>query len=239
MEKQRFSFDLFLRCLQAVLTVAALTAWMLLIGRDTLGDAVVALLFLVPIGFSTTRWGQIPGICASVVAALAFDFFFIPPYDTLNIGSLEGWSVLVIFLVVSVLIVGRIQYGLSQAQEQEREAIFMFELISALANLHTRDAIARVLAAKIQENYQAALVQVDVDVEGSTHLFSAPPETARQGKPDRVIPLHVEEGLAGSISIWRGKFPLPPESNRLFQSFIIQGELAFERARLDENRAKV
>ena len=65
--------------LLAVLTVAATTIPLFLIGRDTLGEAVIALLYLVPVTWSANRWGQLPGISAALTAALAFDFLFIPP----------------------------------------------------------------------------------------------------------------------------------------------------------------
>ena len=45
-------------CLLGVISVAALTGVMALIWRPTLGEAVIALLYLVPIAYSTTSWGQ-------------------------------------------------------------------------------------------------------------------------------------------------------------------------------------
>lgn len=75
----------------------ATTAVFLLIGRNVLGEGVIALLYLVPIGWSTTRWGQLSGMCAAITAFLAFNFFFIPPFLTFQIGSLEGWLMLIIF----------------------------------------------------------------------------------------------------------------------------------------------
>ena len=68
-----------------------LTVVMLLIGPTLLGEGVIALLYLVPIGWCTVRWGQLAGVSAALTAALSFDFLFIPPYGTFNIGSLEGW----------------------------------------------------------------------------------------------------------------------------------------------------
>jgi len=225
-------------CLLGVISVAALTGVMALIGRPTLGEAVIALLYLVPIAYSTTRWGQASGICAAVAAALAFDFFFIPPFYTLNIGSLEGWLVLIIFLAVAILIVGRIQFGLSQARQREREAIFMYELSSALAGMRSQEAIAHTLANHMQQLYQAALVKVVILLDGSSRVTLAPPEKTIQGEPDCTIPIMAARGMAGEFSIWRGELPIPSEENRLLQSFAMQGALALERAWLDENRTK-
>jgi two-component system sensor histidine kinase KdpD len=230
---------LFINCLLGVISVAALTAIMALIGRPTLGDAVIALLYLLPISYSTTRWGQASGIVAAVAAALAFDFFFIPPFYTFNVGSLEGWLVLVIFLAVAILIVGRIQFGLAQALQREREAIFMFELSSALAGLRKQDAIARTLANQIRQLYQAALVKVVILLEDSSQNTFAPPDGELDSEPDLTIPIMTGREMAGEISIWRGKIPLPSEENRLMQSFAMQGAMALERARLDENREKI
>jgi two-component system, OmpR family, sensor histidine kinase KdpD len=230
--------EILLNCLLGVISVAALTAVMWLIGRPTLGEAVIALLYLVPIAYSTTRWGQASGICAAVGAALAFDFFFIPPFYTFNIGSLEGWLVLVIFLAVAILIVGRIQFGLAQARQREREAIFMYELSSALAGLRSQEAIARTLANHMQQLYQAALVKVVILLDGSSQTTFAPPDGEMKNEPDLSIPIMAGQGMAGEISIWRGKIPIPSEENRLLQSFAMQGALALERAWLDENRTK-
>ena len=90
----------------AVGVVLMTTGLFLLIGRNVLGEGVIALLYLVPIGWSTTRWGQLPGTCAALTAALTFDYFFIPPFYTFAVGTLEGWLLLIIFLVVATVIIG-------------------------------------------------------------------------------------------------------------------------------------
>ena len=153
---------MFVHSAQAVLSVGATTAVLLLVGRDKLGEAVIALLYLVPIGWSASRWGQLPGLSAAVTAALTFDFFFIPPFLTLTVGNLEGWLVLMIFSAVAVVVVGRIQSALSRAQASEREAIFMYELSAALAGMRSQVAVARTLARQLQQLYQAALVRVTI-----------------------------------------------------------------------------
>ena len=241
MKKRRLTFTskMISECVQAVLTVIALTAVMFFIGRATLGEAVISLLYLLPIGWSTTRWGQGAGMCAAVVAFLCFNFFFIPPFFTFTVGSLEGWLVLIIFLAVAVVIVGRIQYGLSQAQAREREAVFLYELSAALAGLRTTDAVAHTLASRLQQLCQARLVRVTV--YSTTHTVAlvviAPSERMAEDRPDRVLPLIATRDLVGEISLWRGEWPLPTEENRFLPNLATQGALALERVRLSEAEA--
>src|SRR5512137_2511337 len=169
--------------------VLGATALFLVIGRSVLGEGVIALLYLVPIGWSTTRWGQLAGMCAAVTAFLTFNFFFIPPFYTFQIGSVEGWLLLIIFLVVATVIIGRIQYGLQRAHMREREALFMYELSTALAGARTPDTVARTLARQLQQMLQASLVQVVVesDREESSIVVSVPPTESSAQKPDQIL----------------------------------------------------
>jgi len=234
----RFSFSLAYleKILWAILTVAATTGIMFLIGRDRLGEGVIALLYLVPISWSTTRWGQGPGIAAAIGAALCFNFFFIPPFYTFNIASLEGWLLLGIFLAVAIVVVGRIQSGLTRAQASEREAIFMYELSTSLACASTPQAIARTLAETTQLLYQADRVQVFVEGNGHPLLYSVPEQSHAQGKPDLVLPIESGSKLVGEIRLWQGEVRLPKASDRLLQNFSKQAGLALERARLAHNQ---
>jgi K+-sensing histidine kinase KdpD len=227
-----FSADYFAKVVMAVLVVAATTGMMLLIGRDPLGEGVIALLYLVPISWSTARWGQGAGIAAAVSAALCFNFFFIPPYYTLYIGSLEGWLLLAIFLMVAIVVVGRIQSGLTRAQAREREAIFMYELSAALAAAPNPQSVARILAEKTQQVFQAELVQVFVELNGRSFIIAAPGQGSPDRKPDLVLPILTGRTLEGEIRLWQGEVRLPFSDDRLLQNFANQGALALERERL-------
>jgi hypothetical protein len=58
MKRNRFSLTtkLYEQSLFAVLTVAATTVLLLLIGLDKLGEAVIALFYMVPVVWSAARW---------------------------------------------------------------------------------------------------------------------------------------------------------------------------------------
>jgi two-component system, OmpR family, sensor histidine kinase KdpD len=234
-----FPPTIFSNCLFAFLSVFVLTIILMLIGRETLGEAVVALLYLLPVGWSAARWGQGAGVCAAVMASLAFDYFFIPPFYTFAVGRLEGWLVLLIFLVVSIVVVGRIQTGLTRASNSEREAIFMYEMSSTLAGLRTQEAVVHALATNMQLMFQAELVEVSIQPwkQVDSLLITAPPDKKASGVPDRILPILASPGLVGEIRIWRGYGWLPAEGSRLLSNFATQAAQALERACLAESEA--
>jgi K+-sensing histidine kinase KdpD len=230
MKQTRFSVTLhYLRnSLLAVLTVVATIIPLALIGRDTLGEAVIALVLLVPVTWSANRWGQLPGISAALTAALAFDFLFIPPFYTFAVARLEGWLVLAIFLGVAIVVVERIQASLSQA----REAVYMYEMSAAIANQRTPEAVAYSVARQIQQLFQASLVNVifHPDKHSPSIAVSEPSDGLGNGKPDRVLAIVNSWGLVGEIQIWSGLYTeLPHEESRLLQNFALQTARAFER----------
>jgi two-component system sensor histidine kinase KdpD len=231
-----FSSAIYINCLLAFGSVVIVTIPLLFIGRDTLGEAVIALLYMVPVGWSAARWGQGAGVCAAVSAALAFDFFFIPPFYTFAVGRLEGWLVLAIFLVVSIVVIGRIQSGLTKARTSEREALFMYEMSAALAGMRTQEAVIHALATNLQLMFQAELVEVGIQPgnKSAPLLVKVPPAKEGNGVPNLILPILASPGLLGEIRIWRGYGWLPMEGSRLLHNFTTQASIALERARLAE-----
>lgn len=100
-----------LHYLPAVLSIALTTA---LLNRlsGLLDYHLFALLYLLPVGISTSLWGLGAGIIAALSAFLAFNYFFIEPNFTLAIHSAPDLIVLIVFLIVAVVmsqLVGRAQ----------------------------------------------------------------------------------------------------------------------------------
>lgn len=238
MNKIKFTPGMLTSGLKGMLAVLALTIPMWLIGRDVLGEAVIGLLYLAPIAWSASKWGQAAGMSAALTATLCFDFLFIPPFYTFTVGSLEGWLVLVIFFAIAIVVVGRIQDSLSKA----REATFMYELSSALANVRTQDAVAHTVAKYIRQLFQAS--QVNVTFQQSKQVpFIAVSETqadVMERRPDRVLPILNAWGLVGEIQVWHGEFAeLPAADSHLLQNFASQAARAFERTQSLEWEQKV
>jgi K+-sensing histidine kinase KdpD len=239
--KKYIHFPSFRQIVQSLLSaflVLILTLVMAVIGRGILAEGVITLLYLVPIAWCTVRWGKLAGVAASLTAALAFDFFFIQPLYTFNISSIEGWLLLVIFMAASIIIVGRVQSVILNERNREHEATFMYELVAAISNLQTREAIARVIANQIQQQYQTACVQVNLKERSGLPAIlktsSNSEDLSIKKQPDHRLPIYGEPDLIGEIMIWTGSIPFPSENDYLLQSFVRQTALNLKRAQTNE-----
>ena len=71
--------------------------------RSQLGEAHVALVFLLVVLGASAAGGRPLGITIAFVAFLVFDWFFLPPYNTLLVRNPFDWLVLIVFLITSIV----------------------------------------------------------------------------------------------------------------------------------------
>jgi K+-sensing histidine kinase KdpD len=69
--------------------------------RDHLDKAHVALLFLLIVLASSASGGRVLGVAIAIAAFIIFDWFFLPPYNTLLLRNPLDWVVLISFLITS------------------------------------------------------------------------------------------------------------------------------------------
>lgn len=100
MVRDHFSTRLF-KFVAAGLIVAAIT---LFFRRVVHANATtVALALLLSIFIVSTVWGLAVSVFMSIVAMLAFNYFFLPPVGTFTIADPQNWVALFAFLVVAVV----------------------------------------------------------------------------------------------------------------------------------------
>ena len=66
-------------------------------------QTTVALSFLLAILAVSAVWGMIVSVCMSVIAMLAFNYFFLPPVGTFTISDPQNWVALAAFLFTSIM----------------------------------------------------------------------------------------------------------------------------------------
>src|SRR5207302_2513305 len=65
-------------------------------------QTTVALSFLLAILAVSAVWGMLVSAIMSVVAMLAFNYYFLPPVRTLTVADPQNWVALLAFLVTSI-----------------------------------------------------------------------------------------------------------------------------------------
>ena len=112
------------RALAAMGVIAGLTAMYFSWLRVT-NPTTVALSFLLIIHFVAASSRLWVAVIASVTAALAFDFFFLPPVGTFNIDDPQDWIAFFAFLTVSPSVEEIILHALARDDDRYRSAAAM------------------------------------------------------------------------------------------------------------------
>src|SRR5215212_2503182 len=202
MQGSSFLFQ-FSKYLLAFLLIATITAVFFVLRDVFLDTTLVALLYLIPLGIITARWGLGPGIMSAFITFLTFNYFFIEPHYTFTVHRPTDIVILVVFLIVAIVIsqlVGRAQTGLAAATAREREATQLYELSTALTGLHDDRAIAQILAKQIRAIAESEYVELTIT---GAHPFAYQwPESTRPGRPPQLtIPIESARGPLGEIRL--------------------------------------
>ena len=99
----------------------ALTFGLVALLRRQFDLPTAVLLYLLPIIFAAARWGRGPAALAAVVAALAHDYFFIPPIGTLTVSKPDE-AVGLVLLVFTALATAQLADAARRGAQHERAA---------------------------------------------------------------------------------------------------------------------
>jgi PAS domain S-box-containing protein/putative nucleotidyltransferase with HDIG domain len=114
----------------------------------TLKNTTVALLMLLVVLFVADFWGSLPALFASLLAALAFDYYFLPPLGAFTIADPQDWLALGA-LVVTALTVGELsararrRFVVAEAGRSEAQAESAYHRALLEASLDPLVAIGR------------------------------------------------------------------------------------------------
>lgn len=209
--------------------------------RETLDTALIALLFLIPVGLITGIWGLGPGIASGLAAFLAFNYLFIRPYYTFAVRRPTDVVVLIVFLIVVAVIsqlVGRAQAGTDAARQREREATQLYELSAALTSYRDPQEIARVLGSQLQAVFDCDVIEAEL-LGPPSFTYRLPDEAVLPTRPsDLTVPIQAVKGVLGEIRLWRTANPVSASETRFARTVAGQAAVALERIALAQAEAR-
>jgi two-component system, OmpR family, sensor histidine kinase KdpD len=201
--------------------------------------------FLVVVVAAAAIGGLGPGILASFLGFLTFNFFFLPPYGTFIIARAEDVVVLFVFLGLSILISALLARATERAEaaetrEQELRTLQMLsaELVALVPGPGSYQAILSRLLGLFGFVAGALYVQ-DPERDGLR-------EQVTVGATPGALPLHPSERLPlsvggralGLLLLGGDRPPLDRAERRVLRAFCDQFALVLERDRLLEAAAE-
>ena len=72
--------------------------------RDHMSVSTSALVLVIPVVVGAVLGGFVAGAVSVLAGFVVFDIFFIPPYNTLSVGSAQNWTALIVYVVVMLLV---------------------------------------------------------------------------------------------------------------------------------------
>jgi two-component system sensor histidine kinase KdpD len=209
---------------------------------------------LVAVVAAAAVGGLGPGVLASLLGFLSFNFLFLPPYGTFVIARAEDVVVLFVFLGLSILIsalLARATERAEAAEARERELRTLQALSADLVALvpgpgSYRAILSRLLglfgleagALYVQDPERGELRE-QVTVGAAPGALPPRPEPgADPPPPDRRLPLSVGGQVTGLLLLRGERPPLEEAERRVLRAFCDQFALVLERDRLLHDAAE-
>ena len=209
--------------------------------RDNVDPVATGFGFLVLVVACVGLGGLGPGIAASMLGFVAFNFFFLPPYDTFAIAKAHDVFVLFVFLGLSVLISflvaradARARAAEARAEELRRQQDLSRVLVEPQPGPRPYEGVLRVVVATFGFRDGALYVQEGPDRGLVEHATvggepGAIPPTGGDGVER--LPLNVGHRNLGLLVMRGVRAPLTPSERRILESFGNQLALLLERDR--------
>jgi two-component system sensor histidine kinase KdpD len=232
----------------AVATAGTITmALGLLAFRDATTPLSKGFGLLVVVVAAAAIGGLGPGILASLLGFLAFNFFFLPPYGTFVIARAEDVVVLFVFLGLSILISALLARATeraeaAEAREQELRTLQTLsgQLVALIPGPDSYQAILSRLLGLF--GYAAGTLYVQdpehgelreqVTVEAAPGALPLHPDPAADPYPPERLALSAGGRALGLLLLGGDRPPLDQTERRVLRAFCDQFALVLERDRL-------
>jgi two-component system sensor histidine kinase KdpD len=247
----------------AAVLLVAITTIVDHFAEPLVGAGGLDLIYLLPVILTAQRFGLRPGLFASVIAGLAYNFFFLPPLHTFTIADPQSLLTMLVLIGIAGLVSNlagrlRVRATLSARSASENSQVAAFG--QALARSSTWQETANTVCHEI-----GALLDCDTlllsEREGVLAITACEPEASPLGPVDRAAaewswargesagrgtatltaadwqfqPLKTALGTLAVLGLARpdGGDPVPADRTVLLSTIANQAALAHERLRLE------
>jgi two-component system sensor histidine kinase KdpD len=152
----------------AVALIALATA-LAVATRGLVETANLAMIYLLAVVVAAARFGRGPSILASVLSVASFDWFCVPPYQTMAVADTEYLVTFAVLLVVALTIstlTTRIAQQAEGARERERRTASLYAISQTLVRTSALRDLLQAGVTHISETFDSAAVVLLPDALG-------------------------------------------------------------------------
>jgi two-component system sensor histidine kinase KdpD len=167
--------------------------------RDHISVSTAALVLVIPVVLGVVVGGFVAGTVSVMAGFLVYDYAYIPPYRTLNVGNAQNWTALIVYVVVMLLVaqvVARVDAARAQAQRGTIAMRRLYELSELLVGDQSVSELLEniVQAARTMFDVPGVSLLILQDDRLTVAATSGEPLTGaelRQLGPDSGLPISV------------------------------------------------
>ncbi len=225
--------------------------------RSHISIATAGLILVVPVVVGVRVGGYVGGLVSVAAGFLVFDFLYIPPYYTLNVGAGQNWVALGVYVIVMFLVaqvVARLQATRREAERRAQETQKIFELSELLVEDRSLDEMLETIVSTTRRIFGLPGVSLLLPESGRLTVAASAGEPISESElsglattSGQPVPVGTGPGLTGQlravalsasgrpvgILAVRG-MPSSEADRALFRTFANHAALALERSRLRE-----
>jgi two-component system sensor histidine kinase KdpD len=225
--------------------------------RAHVGVSTPALALVVPVVVGAVIGGFSAGAASVVAGFLVYDYAFVPPYNTLSVGSAQNWLALVVYVIVMLMVtrvVGALETTRSEASRGHDVMRQVSEVSELLVGDQPVDRLLETIVSTAQTVFKVPGVSLLELEEGRLVVVASAgepltSEELHQLEPHSGLPIRVgttsgstnelrtvalsSSGRAMGILAMRG-VPIAETDRAILNTFANDAALALERAQLRE-----
>ncbi len=164
--RKKASIPLFTSNIRQYLTTLIfvfLTTFICFLFKEFIGYQVVSFVLLFLVSILALFYGTGPILLAATMSAFIWDYFFIPPYNTLHIGKTEDMLMLLMFFIIALIngiLTSRVRGQEKKIRIREERTEALYQLTKELATKSGIDEVTKIAVKYILKyfNLDAALI---------------------------------------------------------------------------------
>jgi two-component system, OmpR family, sensor histidine kinase KdpD len=178
--------------LAAALGSMALLTVVMLPLRSHLSVATTALVLVVPVVIGVVTGGFLAGAVSVIAGFLVYDYFFIKPYWTLDVGAPENWVALGVYVIVMLpvaRVVANMNAARAQAWRHGMEIRQLFEVSDMLVEDRPLEELLAAIVTTLAEVFESRKVALLLPRDGRLEIVASAGEPLTAEERERLLPV--------------------------------------------------